>query len=95
LLQKLVAFSQELGGFPFSAAGFEADQQPEGPLGLGVGLVCSQLAQQMVVEQAAEPVAAHRPLVHLAADHYPTAPGAYRRRALAGGEQVGLGAEKP
>jgi hypothetical protein len=46
----LAAFSQELGGFPFSAARFEADQQPDGGLGFGEGLVCSQLEEQMVVE---------------------------------------------
>jgi hypothetical protein len=71
----LAAFSQELRSFAFCAAGFEADQQPDRLLGLDSALIRVQLAEQMVVQKAAEPITAHRALVNLAANHHTTAPG--------------------
>jgi len=52
------------------------------------------MAQQMVVQQPPEPVAVHRQLAHLAADHHPAAPGTGCRAGTcpAGrGQQGGVG----
>jgi len=86
----MAAFSQQGRGGEIGAAGFEAQQQPQAALA-GRG----RLGQQVGVEQAAQAVAAHGALVHLAAHHHATTPGAGRAGLLLGGEKLGLGLENP
>jgi len=90
LLEELVAFSQQDPGGEIGAAGFEAQQQPEGAFS-GSGW----LGQQVGLEQATQTVAADGPLVHLAAHYHATTPRAGCGGSLLGGKELGLGLQNP